>query len=320
MEKTYDVACIGTCLMDISTSGLDFQTFLENEPNLAEGITYGCGGDANNQSIVLSRLGHKVAFLGCTGDDFVGRFICETAEKAGVDMSHISKREDVPTAANNILIGADDKRVYTISKNRTSRTELCGTDIDMDVVRNARAVSIGSIFVHPKLDQDLGKILKEAKRSGAITFADVCPSGEACSLEDLKEAVSCLDYLFVNETEAQYLSGKEDLSHPEEIAAYFQSLGVTNVIVKLGAKGSHVQIGSKGFFQPSFKVEKVVDTTGAGDCFASGFISGTLRGLSPQECAVFSTACSALTIQKIGATEAVTSMQLVETFIQKRQS
>lgn len=313
MEKKYDVACIGTCLLDISTSGLDFDTLFVNEPNLAEAISYGSGGDANNQSIVLSRLGHKVSFLSRVGNDFTGKFVLDQVSSAGVDVSHVKISDREPTAENNILIGPNDKRIYIVSKNSTSRTELCGDDIDLDVVRQAKLVSIGSIFVHPKLDKDLEKILKVAKDNGAIICADVCPSGEECSLESLGEVASCLDYLFLNEDEAKYLSGEEEA---DKIADHFLTRGVGTVIVKLGTKGSYIKSKKEEVFQEAFYAENVVDTTGAGDCFASGFISGVLRGLSLKECAKFATACSFLTIQKIGATTAIEGLKQVEAVLE----
>ena len=315
MEKKYDVACIGTCLLDISTSGLDFPTFFENEPNLAEAISYNSGGDANNQAIVLSRLGHKVSFLSRVGNDFIGRFVKDMVAASGADVSHVKVSETEPTAANNILIGANDKKVYTISRNQTSRTELCGDDIDLEVVKNAKMVSIGSMFVHPKLDRDLKKILTVAKENGAVICADVCPSGEECSLDILGEAVKYLDYLFVNESEAEYLSGE---NIPDRMADYFLNLGVGTVIVKLGAKGSFISTRDEAFVQKSFSVP-CVDTTGAGDCFASGFISGLLRGLPLKECARFATACSALTIQKVGATTAIRDLKQIEAFLEGKK-
>ena len=315
MKKRYDVACIGTCLMDISTPGLDFAAFLENEPNLAEGIFYSTGGDANNQAAVLSRLGHKTCLLGCVGDDFVGKFLLDRARDDGVDVSRVCVLPGVQTAANNILIGANDKRVYTISKNRTSRSELSGEQIDHDAIRAARAVSIGSIFVHPKLDRDLCGLLTLAKENGAVTAADVCPSGEACSLEPLKDAVAKLDFLFANEGEAKYLSGEDT---PDAMADYFLGLGVGTVIVKLGARGSLVKNAAERIFQPAIPTKNVVDTTGAGDCFAAGFLSGVLRGGSLAECARFATACSSLTIQKVGATAAIESRAQVENYLRMR--
>lgn len=313
MGKKYDVACIGTCLLDISTSGLDFDNLFVNEPNLAEAISYGSGGDANNQSIVLSRLGHKVSFLGRVGNDFTGKFILDRVASAGADVSHVKISDKEPTAENNILIGPNDKRVYIISKNSTSRTELCGDDIDLDVVKQARLVSVGSIFVHPKLDKDLEKILKVAKDNEAIVCADVCPSGEECSLEALGDVVSRLDYLFLNEDEAKYLSNENEA---DKIADHFLEKGVGTVIVKLGAKGSYIKSKKEAFFQTAFHATNVVDTTGAGDCFASGFISGVLRGLSLRECAKFATACSFLTIQKVGATTAIENLEQVEAVLE----
>ena len=313
-EKRYDAVCIGACLMDISTSTLDFDTFLETEPNLVDGIKYTVGGDAFNEATVLSKLGFRSCFLGRVGADFVGKFIIETAEKEGVDASRVKIAPGAPTAANNILIGKNDKRVYIISRNPTSRTELCGDDIDLDAVRNAKLVSIGSIFIHPKLDGALESILREAKSSGSITCADVCPSGVECSLEPLRGAMGQLDYFFANESEARYLSGK---TTPDDMADYFLGLGAGTVIIKLGVKGSYIKNSAGGFKAQAYPVE-AVDTTGAGDCYAGGFMSGLIRGLPLTECAKIASATSALTVGCVGATAGIKGMEQVSEFLKER--
>lgn len=315
MSQKFDAVCIGTCLMDISTAGLDFDTFLVNEPNLASSITYCGGGDAVNESTVLSRLGFKVAFMSRVGDDFIGRHLMEQSAANGVDVSGVYFAPDCPTAANNILIGANDKRVYTISKNATSRTEFCVDDLDLEFVKNAKLVAFGSIFVHDKFDDAAyTKIFKTAKEHGAITCADVCPSGQECSLESYKEAMKHLDYLFANESEAEYLSGKTD---PDEMADYFLGLGIGTVIIKFGGKGSLIKNKSERFEQKPFYVEPV-DTTGAGDNYAAGFMSGLIRGLPLQECAKIASATGALAVTKVGATAGVESAEQVEAFLKSR--
>ena len=127
------------------------------------------------------------------------------------------------------------------------------------------------------------------------------------------DVVPCLDYLFLNEDEAKYLSGENEA---DKIADHFLAKGVGTVIVKLGAKGSYIKSKKEAVFQEAFHTTNVVDTTGAGDCFASGFISGVLRGLSLRECAKFATACSFLTIQKVGATTAIESLEQVEAVLE----
>ena len=313
--KKYDAACIGTCILDISAAGLDFETYLENEPNLADSVTYSPGGDANNESVVMSRLGMKTCLLSLVGDDFIGRYVLDTASAAGVDVSHVKVTRAVPTAANMILIGADDRRVYTVGRGGTSRTELALKDIDLEVIKNARLVSVASIFANPKLDEGLFTILRTAKEAGAITCADVSPSGEGDSLEPLKEALGYLDYLFANADEARQLSGR---SAPEEMGGYFLGLGVGTVIIKFGKEGCIVKNAAGSFRGKAYPVE-AVDTTGAGDNFASGFMAALLNGKSLEECAKYGAACGALAVGQVGATSGAASMEQVEEFLRLRE-
>jgi len=312
--KRYDAVCIGTCLMDISVSGLDFDTFLTNEPNLASGIGYTVGGDAINEATVLSKLGFSTCLLSRVGGDFVGRFLLESATQVGIDVSHVITDRNVPTAANNILIGENDKRIYIISRNPTTRTELCGEDIPFDVLRSASLVSVGSIFVHPKLDNALAEILRAARNAGAVTCTDVCPSGEECSLEPLAEAMSYVDYFFANEGEARYLS---KLTDPDDMADYFLGLGIGNVIIKFGIKGSLVKNTKERFFANAYPT-KAVDTTGAGDCYAAGFMSGILRGLPLDQCARIASATGALAVRVVGATAGIVSVEQVDDFLRQQ--
>lgn len=315
MDKKFDAICLGTCLLDISTSGLDFNTFLETEPNLAESITYSAGGDAVNEAMAMSKLGNRVGLISRVGDDFIGRFLLEQAEAAGVDVASVYRDPDAPTAANNILIGAKDKRIYTISKNKTSRTEFCEDDVDYEVIRRARLIAFGSIFVHEKFDdRALTHLFQTAKQNGAITCADVGPTAGHCSLDGLRHALPYLDYLFPNEREAAMLSGKRD---PDEMADYFLNLGIGTVAIKFGAKGSLIKNKKTRFFQQPFYVDPI-DTTGAGDCYAAGFMSGLIHGLPLEACAAYASATGALAVGRVGATAGIESAKQVEAFLESR--
>ena len=106
------------------------------------------------------------------------------------------------------------------------------------------------------------------------------------------------DVLFVNEEESRELTGLRD---PMESARELQRHGVRNVVVKLGAAGCLVCWGEDSLQAPAFTV-KVVDTTGAGDCFAGGFLAALQHGFSYAEAARFANAVGALSVQKLGGT------------------
>ena len=145
-------------------------------------------------------------------------------------------------------------------------------------------VSLASLFRPPLEDfGDIRALIRAAKEAGAIVCADTkLPLREALSLDGLGDALSLVDYLFPNEKEAAYYTGKD--SFPE-MARALTARGVKNVVVKAGPLGCFVRGGGEEFALPAVPVENVVDTTGAGDNFVAGFISGVLAGASLRGCA-----------------------------------
>ena len=180
----------------------------------------------------------------------------------------------------------------------------------------AKVVSFGSLFCFPRLsDEDLTAIFAAAKDGGALTCADM-KLIEGAAMEQFSQALKKLDYLFANEDEAAAFSGQ---GTPEDMADYFLSLGVGHVIVKLGGRGCLIKGGGECRRVPPFYV-KPVDTTGAGDNFAAGFISALCRDLPFAECARFASATAAITVQSIGSSTGVKSMGQVLSFIENYPS
>ena len=316
--KTIDVVCIGASLLDISTFEIEKEGFFEREPNIVSSISFSAGGDATNQAIVLTRLGHNVKFITKLGEDDVGDALYHKLCKSGVDISLISREPGRLSVANNILVGKEDTRVYITNAYdpESNIAGFCESDIDFSVLEQARVVSIGSLFVHPKLDGDVMKrIFRTVKDAGGITCADVKADNPGCTMDIYRQALPNLDFMFVNEKEAKNLTG---LTEVEKMADYFLGLGIGTIIIKLGGKGCYVDNG-KGysFYDTPFYVDPV-DTTGAGDNFMAGFISGLIRGKTVYECVQFAKATSAICVGSIGASTGVKSMDQVLGFMNQR--
>ncbi len=159
-------------------------------------------------------------------------------------------------------------------------------------------VSLASLFLQPLVDPE--KILpfvKFIKNCGAILCADIRAKDEI-NIEDYAEILPYIDYIFPNDQEAYFYSKTEE---PESAADFFLNMGISNVIVKIGKQGCFTKT-AKGekFITPAFKAE-VVDTTGAGDNFAAGFISGILDGKNLEDCCKFASAAANIAIQNVGA-------------------
>jgi sugar/nucleoside kinase (ribokinase family) len=147
-------------------------------------------------------------------------------------------------------------------------------------------------------------VLKKAQNSGMITVADTTTLMPGDSMEDIRSALSYLDYFVPSYAEASALSGKNDLPG---IAGVFLALGVKNVVIKLGAQGCFINAGLAGKMVKGYNVSHVVDTTGCGDNFVAGFIAGLIKGFSLEECAQLANAAGAINAMQLGSNGAVKS-------------
>jgi len=125
-----------------------------------------------------------------------------------------------------------------------------------------------------------------------------------------------LSFFLPSSAEAQQIAGTNE---PKEIAAFLQGRGVETVVIKLGEKGCFVkQRREPGFFSPAFHVTPV-DTTGAGDSFVAGFLTGVLRGWSMEESAEFACGVSALNIRAVGAAAGIPTFEEARQFIRSQK-
>ena len=123
------------------------------------------------------------------------------------------------------------------------------------------------------------------------------------------------DLILPGVAEGLVLTGSGDV---EKIADFYQNLGIKEVIIKNGSKGAYIRSGNESFEQPGFKVEKVVDTVGAGDGFAAGVLSGKLEGLSIRECAIRGNAIGAIQVTYSSDNEGLPTQDELKKFIEKR--
>lgn len=176
-----------------------------------------------------------------------------------------------------------------------------------------RVLSLASLFRAPLDDpQRLLELVRAAKKQGAVVCADTkLPSFRQLSLADVREALPYIDYIFPNENEAAYYTGREDY---REMAAALLEMGVGHVVVKAGPAGCLCRSRTECFSLPAFPV-KALDSTGAGDNFAAGFISALLHGADFYGSCRFGAAAAALCVTATGSTAAVRDRGQVEAFL-----
>lgn len=305
--KSTDVVCIGLSCVDISIVGVDGGKFFHQPLNSADTLKFSVGGDATNEALTLARLGHKVKLMTRVGHDFLGHFIEWTVKSQGIDKSTIRIDDSVETTTAILVIGKNDDRHY---KDRSVST-FCGADIDYEALKDAKVVSLGSLMMLPSLKaEDIAKAFRTAKEAGAIVCADIA-LGRRTPIDSILPVLPYVDYFFPNLEEGQLLTGLET---KEEISEYLLKCGVKNVVLKLGGQGCYIRNSDTEMIVPPYYVEPV-DTTGAGDNFAAGFISGLVRDLPLLECAKFASACASIAVQHVGASTGVKSMEQVQAVI-----
>jgi len=306
------IVCIGQAVVDCITIGITYNGESRKSAR-AQTITLNAGGDALNESIVLSHLGWKVRTLCITGEDLAGDVIRSSLEKAGADTSGIRREASIPTVVADIIVETDGSR-----RSINSRAiGLGGLHVDPGLIGTPRLVSLASLFRAPLDDPEaVLELARAAKKAGAILCADTkIPVYKKIALSDFAPALSLVDYIFPNETEAAYysgrsLTGQETEKDFEEMADTFLSAGAKNVVIKAGPGGCYYKGQEGSFSMPALPV-KAVDTTGAGDNFVSGFITGLLEGDGAGKACRLGLACAAVSIGSVGTTAGVDSRDRV---------
>lgn len=311
MGKT-DVLCVGIACMDVLIKGADLSVPFNSETKTAEHVSACIGGDAANESIILTRLGHKVQIMCGMGQDGVGNFIKTSLESNGVDLSASIISEHGESAINVIVIQENGERNFI---NSGVPKTACFQP-DTDKIRDVEVVSLASLFLPPFTDAgNLLQTVKKAKEIGAAVCLDVVVS-KGSSLEPYKEALKYVDYIFPNREEAEALTGEKEL---RDMAEVFLGYGISNVIIKTGKEGCYVKNKESEFHVPGYKAEKVIDTTGAGDNFAAGLISGILQGMSLEKACRYACGVASVSIQYQGACGGVRSRQQVLELTEKME-
>ena len=308
MSNKAEVICIGAAVVDIPLQPVSKNIFdIESYP--LERIAMVTGGDALNEGMIISRLGHKVALLSKVGDDAAGKFILDACERDRIDISGVVTDKTVETSINVGLVTEDGERTFVTNRNG-SLWKLNADDLDLSCFKGARLLSLASIFNSPLLDgKVLVKIFKKAKEHGLIICADMIMPRLKETLNDIEDALSYVDYFFPNFDEAKLLTGKKDV---EAIADVFLDYGVGNVVIKNGKKGCFLKNSTISRSVGTYRDIKALDTIGAGDNFVSGFITAILDGKDLIECAKFANATASIAVQSVGATTGVKSRASVE--------
>ena len=309
MGKKYDVICIGMALIDSIIKGFDPEP-ISASGFRAESGTLNVGGEAVNEAVAASKLGMRTAILCSLGDDAAGDMIVQYLEKFGVDTSPVIRDKEHATPVTTMFVNADGTRK---SITNTAHRYNFHPERFIDIIKDARAIILGSLFRAPFDDPDIiQQVISEAKKAGTIVFADTkLPNFRKLGLNDIKDALKDTDFITPNEDEAKYFTQKEK---PEEMADVLLGYGVKNAVIKLGSKGCYLKNEKMELRIPALKIN-AVDATGAGDNLVAGLAAEILNGTGLKEALVFANACGAICTTAVGAGTALIDRNQVLEFI-----
>ncbi len=304
----YDLICVGTALVDSIICGF------HPEPVSASGFTadsgsLNAGGEAVNVSVAAAKLGLKTAILCALGRDHAGMMVRQILEQSGVDTGLIVDSPQTPVTT--LFVDRDGSR-----KSITNTAHQYNFHPEGIRLADTKAVILGSLFRSPFDDPEaVRSFLETARFPDRIIIADTkLPNFKKLTLSDLKDSLPLTDYITPNEDEARFLTGREE---PEAMADVFLKYGVKNVIIKLGKNGCLLKSADGICILPGLAVH-AVDSTGAGDSFAAGFISEILHGKTKEEALRFANACGAVCTTAVGAASALKSRQQILDWIKNR--
>lgn len=251
------------------------------------------GGSAGNTVCALAALGANPGFIGKVGQDETGTFFGDTLRQRGVNA--LLATCDLPSGIASTFISTDGERTFGtyLGAAATLRAE--------DLSRKMFA-GYNYLYIEGYLLQDHDLMLRAvqlAKEEGLQVCLDMASYNVVEAERDFFDQliVKYVDIVFANESEALAYTGKAPHEALEEIASK-----CSIAVVKTGKEGSLVKKGTEVIQLLSCPIDNVLDTTGAGDFYAVGFMYGLTCGYSLEKCVQISTILATAVIQEVGTT------------------
>lgn len=304
------VVCFGILVADV------FLPLLPRMPRAGELVPTedflvqpgGCGA---NTALALARLGIPASAIGMVGDDPFGQMVRAELGRRAVDVTGVRAVSGMGTSKTVIVdIANEDRRYFhTIGANAA----LGASALDGVQWAPGDILYVGGYLVLPGVEAPgLADRLRAARAAGARTVLDVCvPSGAAVNFSDMETVLAEVDFFLPNQDEGQALTGAVE---PACQAEAFLAAGAATVIITCGHAGALMATPSRQLWAAAPVVD-AVDSSGAGDAFAAGFICGLLEGWPDEKSLIFASVVGASACTALGCTAGVFSRAQAENYI-----
>lgn len=304
MNKDLDCIVCGSCVVDVLVRPVDLDApigggrLVQSEP-----LVLTTGGIVSNAGIAMARLGMRVGAFSYVGDDPWAEVIRRRYAAEGLDVTGLATHPTGATSTTAVLIDSSGERSFMHCVGAPRLLDRAAFLDHLDSFRRSRAVLLGYYPLLPNLIDDLPEVFAELRKAGCLTALDA--AGDGGELGPLAPVLPHLDLYVPSFAEARRQTGEED---PLRIIAAYREAGAVGLVgVKLGSRGVMLSPRPGEFIDVAVTNPpgEVVDTTGAGDCFLGGLLTGLLRGLSPADAGRLGSATGACCVTGLGATTAI---------------
>lgn len=264
------------------------------------------GGAEFNVAIGCSRLGLKSGWISRLGNDDFGKYILKTVRGEDVDTSEVKLVDGYQTSVyfREVLSDGSSRSFYYREKSPTSTMNL--EDLNEEYFKKAKILHITGVF--PSINKNNQRVILEAvnlaKKLNLKVSFDPNIRLKMWTIKEAKNFIQrilpSVDILLIGDEEVELLL--EDVNIEKAIKT-FHSYGIETVIVKKGAKGAIGSDGKNIYEVSAIKPKALVDTVGAGDGFAAGFLTALLKGETLENCVRFANAVGSLVVGVEGDNE-----------------
>ncbi len=235
------------------------------------------GGNVCNTGIAMARLGMQVAAAGMVGQDVLGKAVVERLNESGVDTSAVFASSAAQTSATVVAVEPGGERCFFHTPGVTPLLDAAVFRRCFPIFKLCQWVQVGYFGLLPGLTVDLPAVLRELRQAAPDTRIALDTVNPPADAELLWPILQYVDLFAPSRTEAAALTGERE---PARMAATFRQYMPTGarVAIKLDADGCYVEDRGRGEVVPAYPID-VVDTTGAGDTWFAGLLTGLIRGL-----------------------------------------
>ena len=260
-----DVVALGELLIDFTENGISSQgnPLFEANP----------GGAPCNVLAMLTKLGHKTAFIGKVGKDFFGKQLEDAIKEIGINVTGLRKDDKVHTTLALVHTYPDGDRDFSFYRDPGADMMLTEEEIPEELILETRIFHFGTLsMTHEKVRRATKKAVAIAKQAGAIISFD--PNIREPLWNSMDEAREQVLYglgqchiLKISDNEIQWLTGKND--YTEAVKWIREKYDIPLILVSMGKEGSRAYYQDRMVEKAPFINENTLETTGAGDTFCA---------------------------------------------------